>query len=70
MTKPAEFELITLAEAGRQANLHPTTLKQQIRNARLQAVKRGNLWFTRKDWLDEYLASRQNAGGPGRGGKK
>lgn len=69
MTKAAEFELITLAEAGRQAHLHPTTLKQQIRNDRLQAVKRGNLWFTRKDWLEEYLTSR-HPGGPGRGGKK
>jgi excisionase family DNA binding protein len=46
-------DLLTLAEAADLAGLSPTTLRVQIRNGKLKAVKRGrDWWVTRRSLLD------------------
>ena len=52
------YELMTMAEAAVAAGRTTSTMKQQARNNRLQAVKRGKQWFTTGPWLEEYLRSR------------
>lgn len=65
--KQAEgYELMTLAEAAAAAGRTTSTMKSQVRNNRLQAVKRGKQWFTTRAWLEEYLGSRH----PGKPGEK
>ena len=52
------YEFMTMAEAARSCGRSTSTMKQQARSSRLQAVKRGKQWFTTKEWLQEYLGSR------------
>lgn len=62
---PDRPDYLTLAEAAQTANLTAGTLKQQIRNGRLEAVKLGRQWFTTTEWVQEYLNSRQRFVAPG-----
>jgi len=38
-----------------------TLLRTHIRPGRLPAVKRGNRWFIRRSWLEEYLQPADSA---------
>lgn len=60
------YEFMTMAEAAAAADRTTSTMKQQARSSRLQAVKRGKQWFTTRAWLEEYLGSRH----PGKPGEK
>lgn len=51
-------DLLTLAQAGQVADLHPDTLRAQIHNGRLHATKLGRDWFVTRAELDRYLADR------------
>jgi excisionase family DNA binding protein len=55
---------ITLQRAAKIAGLSQSTLKNQIHNKRLQAVRLGHNWLTTRRWLHEYLmeASQRDRG--------
>lgn len=48
-------ELLTLREAAEIAGLSATTLRVQIHNKRLNAVKKGRDWFITRKALDSYI---------------
>jgi len=48
---------LTLKEAAQQAGLSPVTLRVQIRNKRLKALKVGRDWFVERGELRAYLKS-------------
>jgi excisionase family DNA binding protein len=54
---------ITLRQAAELAGLSPSTLKNQVRNGRLRAVKPGHDLLTTRAWLQDYLTGRSKAGG-------
>ncbi|MBM2826843.1 MAG: Helix-turn-helix domain [Dehalococcoidia bacterium] len=49
----------SLAEAARAFGLSPHTLRNQVAHGRLEAVKIGRNWATRREWMEEYLSSRK-----------
>lgn len=62
LASPAEW--LTLKEAAAIAGLAPATLRWQIRNKRLAAVKRGPDWLVSRAALGNYLEDRKPAGRP------
>jgi excisionase family DNA binding protein len=52
---PSAREELSLTEAGKRSGLSPTTLRVQIRNKRLKAVKRGRDWIVTAADLENYL---------------
>jgi excisionase family DNA binding protein len=48
--------MLTLAEAADILNLSPTTLRVQVRNGKLRAVKRGRDWHVSQQEVDRYAA--------------
>lgn len=61
---PTPQELLTLTEAARESGLSSNTLRTQIRNGRLAAVKRGRDWLVDVTALWNYLESRDARGRP------
>jgi excisionase family DNA binding protein len=51
-------EILTLKEAAEDSGLSPATLRVQIHNGRLVAVKRGRDWLVSPAALQAYLESR------------
>ncbi|GEM_PF-2645483 len=62
--QPAAARYRSLSDAAADYGLSSTTLRNQVANGRLVAVKIGRNWCTTAEWMEEYLASRQK---PGRG---
>lgn len=54
---------MTLPEAAELIGLSPTTLRVQIRNGRLQAVKRGRDWMVTRKAIAEYREKVARSGG-------
>jgi excisionase family DNA binding protein len=48
--------VLTLTEAAALLNLSPTTLRVQVRNGKLRAVKRGRDWHVSQKEVDRYAA--------------
>jgi excisionase family DNA binding protein len=46
--------MLTLTEAAALLNLSPTTLRVQVRNGKLKAVKRGRDWHVSRREVDRY----------------
>jgi excisionase family DNA binding protein len=46
--------MLTLAEAAALLDLSPTTLRVQVRNGKLKAVKRGRDWHVSRRELERY----------------
>lgn len=64
-TNLAELEpsdLLTLAAAARRARLSPATLRNQIRNGKLVAIKRGRDWVVSRAALKTYMEDRAPRG--------
>jgi excisionase family DNA binding protein len=61
-------EAYTLVEAGQISGLSPNTLRAQIKNNVLPAVKAGKTFLVRAKDLDTYIA--KHKGRPGRPPKK
>ncbi len=61
---PYPIEYLTLAEAGKESGLSPATLRRQINNGRIAAVKRGRDWLIDGLSLINYLESRARSGRP------
>jgi uncharacterized protein YuzE len=61
---PLPVAMVPLRDAAQRAGLLPATLRQQIRNRRLHAVKRSREWWITPQELDRYLASRAPQGRP------
>lgn len=51
--------MLTLNEAAVLLGLSPTTLRVQIRNGRLAAMKRGRDWTVSERAVEKYRAERQ-----------
>jgi len=62
LANPVEY--LTLAEAAKESKLSPVTLKAQIRNGRLPAIKRGRDWLVAGHDLWNYLETRAPQGRP------
>lgn len=58
-------EWLSLAEAGQEADLAPSTLRKQIHNGRLEATKKGHDWLVSRAALWTYLENRGSRGHPG-----
>lgn len=67
---PYTVEYMTLAEAGKESGLSPDTLRRQINNGRIEAIKRGRDWLIDELSLVNYLESRSPAGRPSVKGRK
>lgn len=61
-TLPLPKALVPLADAAERAGLAPATLRQQIRNQRLNATKWRHEWWVDEKDLRSYLASRAPQG--------
>ena len=61
--------LIPLSTAAARAGLTPATLRQQIRNKRLSAVKWHRTWWVDEASLRDYLRSRAPQGRRSRRGR-
>lgn len=59
-----QYELLTLNEAADELRLAPNTLRLQIANGRLQAIKRGRQWFVTRSEIERYRV--ESLGRPGR----
>jgi excisionase family DNA binding protein len=46
--------MLTLTEAAALLNLSPVTLRVQVRNGKLKAVKRGRDWHVSQREVDRY----------------
>ncbi len=57
MPKPSD--LLTLPEAAKLAGLAAVTLRVQVHNGRLKAVKRGRDWWVTRRELERYMAEHQ-----------
>ncbi|NLH47745.1 MAG: helix-turn-helix domain-containing protein [Myxococcales bacterium] len=53
-------DFLTLGEAAGHLGVSPVTLRIQIRNKKLRAVRYGNQWFVPKDAIREYAERFQN----------
>lgn len=62
----APVDYLTLAEAAKESKLSAATLKAQIHNQRLPALKRGRDWLVARHELWNYLESRAPQGRPAR----
>lgn len=51
--------VLTAREVAEELGVHYQTLRSYIIDGQLQAVKRGNRWFIRRSWVDEFLAPTQ-----------
>jgi excisionase family DNA binding protein len=60
--EPKASELITLKEAAEYSGFSYNYLRNLVNKGRLKARKRGMQWFTTRDEVDEYIASRQRRG--------
>jgi len=61
---PSPVEYMTLAEAAKESKLSTGTLKAQIHNERLPAIKRGRDWLVARHDLWTYLENRAPQGAP------
>lgn len=59
---PYPVEYMTLSEASKESGLSPVTLRRQINEGRLSAVKRGRDWLVDELSLINYLESRSARG--------
>lgn len=59
---PRLSEVLTLADAAKQLGLAHATLRRQIHNGRLQAVKVGTSWVITEDELKRYREEHQGQG--------
>ncbi len=50
--------LLTLAEAGGKYGFSPGTLKDYVNRERLEAVKKGRVWYTTDEAMKRYIRSR------------
>ncbi len=55
-------DTLTLTEAAEEAGLDPSTLRWQIRNGKLMAIKKGRDWFVTRKAMEKYLANRAPSG--------
>lgn len=55
-------DYLTLVQAAERCGLAPSTLRWQVRNGRLQAIKVGRDYLTTRAWLAAYLASLSDDG--------
>jgi excisionase family DNA binding protein len=63
MKKESEaLKLITLKEAAEYSGFSYNYLRNLVNKGRLKAHKRGVQWFTTREAVDEYIASRQRRG--------
>ncbi len=69
-TLPLPRALLPLTTAASRAGLSPATLRQQIRNERLRAVKWHGSWWVDEEDLRQYLDSRAPQGRRGRKGRR
>lgn len=67
---PYPVEYMTLAEASKKSGLSPVTLRRQINEGRISAVKRGRDWLVDELSLINYLESRSSRGRPPARGKR
>ncbi len=49
--------MLTLTEAARSLGLAPATLRQQIKNGRLTALKVSRDWYIKEDEVERYRAT-------------
>lgn len=63
---PSPARILSLAEAAKESRLSPDTLRSQINNGRLRAIKRGRDWAVSETDLANYLESRDTRGRPSR----
>jgi excisionase family DNA binding protein len=55
-------DTLTLAEAAQEAGLDPSTLRWQIKNGKLEAMKKGRDWLVTRSALTRYLKNRAPSG--------
>jgi excisionase family DNA binding protein len=60
--EPKASELITLKEAAEYTGFSYHYLRNLANKGRLKARKMGVQWFTTREAVDEYIASRQRRG--------
>lgn len=46
---------LLVKDAAEYLKVHPDTLRDLFRRGEIKAVKVGNTWRTRIQWLDDYL---------------
>jgi excisionase family DNA binding protein len=52
----SEDPVLTAHEVAEEIGVHYQTVRVYIRTGELKAAKRGNRWFIRRSWLEEFLA--------------
>jgi len=50
--------VLTLAEAAKKYRFRPVSLRAYVKRKRLEAVKRGNTWYTTDEAVKKYIHSR------------
>src|ERR1700674_943035 len=53
-------DYITLKEASRYANRSFQAIYQAIQRGTLDGKRLGEHWYTKKEWIDEYLEHKRN----------
>lgn len=61
-TSPRLSEVLTLADAAERLGLAHATLRRQIHNGRLQAIKLGTSWVVTEQELERYRKEHQGQG--------
>ncbi len=61
--KIGDKEVLSLTVAGQRVGLSPNTLRAQIRNGVLPAMKEGNTYFVEVAALDAYVAAHKGKHG-------
>jgi excisionase family DNA binding protein len=60
--EPKASELITLKEAAEYSGLSYSHMRHVAKKGRLEAHKMGMQWFTTREAVDRYIASRERRG--------
>lgn len=47
--------VLTAHQVAEEIGVHYQTLRKYILGGQLKAAKRGNRWFIRRSWLEEFL---------------
>jgi excisionase family DNA binding protein len=48
--------VLTAHQVADEIGVHYQTLRKYILDGQLKAAKRGNRWFIRRSWVEEFLA--------------
>jgi hypothetical protein len=59
-----DAKLIPLRALASETSYSPSYLRQLAVTGRLRAIREGRLWLSSRDWLNEYIKTRDPRGGP------